>query len=145
MGEASVELTTIPKISYTVKFGYGFRGVMQKPPWASVDWENSGRGDPVFDIADMLTHPAYAAVPPERWPWVVATYSTAVGDSGASERIWVYELVLRVWWAVRWARMLYEVPRGLDPRLVERGPSWQAKAEAAFDHALEAAERRLMR
>lgn len=70
----------------------------------------------------MLTHPSYAAAPPERWLWVVATYSTAVGDSGASQRIRVYELVLCVVGSAL-ARMLYEVPRGLDPRLVERGPS----------------------
>lgn len=121
-----------------------WRNVLRRPGlWASVDWENSGRGDPAFDIADMLTHPAYAAVPPERWPWVVATYSAALGDPGASERVRVYELVLRVWWAVRWARTLYEVPRGLDPRLVARPPGWQTEVEAALARAMETAERSL--
>jgi aminoglycoside phosphotransferase (APT) family kinase protein len=121
-----------------------WRNVLRRSgQWASVDWENSGRGDPAFDIADMLTHPAYAAVPPERWPWVVATYSAAAGDPGVSQRVRVYELVLQVWWAVRWARTLYEVPRGLDPRLAARGPTWQAEAEAAFERAVETAERRL--
>lgn len=111
--------------------------------WASVDWENSGWGDPAFDLADLLTHPAYAAVPPERWPWVVERYAEAMGDRWVQRRVWTYELVLQVWWAVRWARTLYEVPRGLDPRLAERSPTWQDDAEGAFAHALERAAQRL--
>jgi aminoglycoside phosphotransferase (APT) family kinase protein len=30
--------------------------------WGSVDWENSGWGDPAFEIADLMTHPAYLDV-----------------------------------------------------------------------------------
>lgn len=121
-----------------------WRNLLRRPgAWASVDWENSGAGDPAFDLADLLTHPAYDAVPPERWPWVVACYAEAVGDQWVQGRVWTYEVVLRVWWAVRWARTLYEVPRGLDPRLAERGPSWQREAEVAFAAAVERAARRL--
>jgi hypothetical protein len=35
--------------------------------WASVDWENSGWGDAAFEIADMMTHPAYVTVPAALW------------------------------------------------------------------------------
>jgi hypothetical protein len=63
--------------------------------------------------------------------------------SSSEARLWTYELVLRVWWAVRWARTLYEVPRGLDPRLAERGPGWQRDAEVAFAKAVERAMGRL--
>lgn len=121
-----------------------WRNFLRRPGvWASVDWENSGRGDPAFDLADLLTHPAYAAVPSERWPWVVGRYAEAVGDRWLQRRVWTYELVLRVWWAVRWARTLYEVPRGLDPRLAGRSPTWQRDAEEAFAHAVERAARQL--
>jgi aminoglycoside phosphotransferase (APT) family kinase protein len=121
-----------------------WRNLLRRPgAWASVDWENSGVGDPAFDLADLLTHPAYDPVPPERWPWVVERYAEAVGDRWVQRRVWAYELVLRVWWAVRWARTLYEVPRGLDPRLAERSPGWQRDAEVAFAHAVERAARRL--
>lgn len=121
-----------------------WRNLLRRPgAWASVDWENSGAGDPAFDLADLLTHPAYDAVPPERWPWVVERYAEAVGDQRVQRRVWTYELVLRVWWAVRWARMLYEVPRGLDPRLAKRGPDWRHDAEVAFAGVLERAARRL--
>jgi hypothetical protein len=48
---------------------------------------------------------------------------------------------MQVWWAVRWTRTLYEVPRGLDQRLVERGPSWQGEAERAYARALARVER----
>ena len=121
-----------------------WRNFLRRPGvWASVDWENSGRGDPAFDLADLLTHPAYAAVPSERWPWVVERYAGAVGDRWLQRRVWTYELVLRVWWAVRWARTLYEVPRGLDPRLAGRSPTWQRDAEEAFAHAVERAARLL--
>lgn len=121
-----------------------WRNLLSRPEaWASVDWENSGVGDPAFDLADLLTHPAYASVPSERWPWVVEAYAEAVGDRWVQRRVWTYELVLQVWWAVRWARTLYEVPRGLDPRLTDRSPTWQRDAEGAFTSALERAARRL--
>lgn len=121
-----------------------WRNLLRRPEaWASVDWENSGWGDPAFDVADLLTHPAYTAVPTERWPWVVEHYAEAVADQWLQRRVWTYELVLQVWWAVRWARTLYEVPRGLDPRLVDRSPTWQRNAEKAFTSAVECAARRL--
>jgi hypothetical protein len=109
-------------------------------PWASVDWEYSGWGDPAFVIADLLTHPAYQTVPPARWAWVTDLYAELVADPGLEYRMSAYTLALRVWWAVRWARTLYEVPRGLDQRLVERGPSWQDEAARALERALEQAE-----
>lgn len=118
-----------------------WRNVLRRPGlWGLVDWENSGWGDPAFDVADLLTHPAYDAVPAERWPQVVAAYAAAADDPDAPQRIEAYAPALRVWWAVRWARTLYEVPRGLDERLAPRQPSWQADAEAALARAVEGAE-----
>ncbi|NOK57489.1 MAG: aminoglycoside phosphotransferase family protein [Chloroflexi bacterium AL-W] len=92
--------------------------------WASVDWENSGWGDPAFEIADMMTHPVYQPIPHTRWEGVIETYIQYTQDLWARTRIQTYYIVMRVWWVVRFARYLYEIPQGLDPRLVDRSPAW---------------------
>lgn len=107
---------------------------------ASVDWENAGWGDPAFEIADLMTHPAYAAVPPGRWPWVVARYVELSGDAGAEQRIRTYQALLLVWWVARFARMLYEIPRGIDRRLVAWSSAWQSDFQAKYARYLAAAE-----
>lgn len=104
--------------------------------WASVDWENSGWGDPAFDLADLLTHPKYSAVPPERRGWVIDTYCGSRAHPGAATRIRDYSVLCLVWWAARLARMLHEVPRGLDERLVRRSAGWQAETEAKYERYL---------
>lgn len=45
-----------------------------------------------------------------------------------------------VWWAVRWQRYLYEVPRGLDQRLVDRSSSWRETIEHNYLYYLNLAE-----
>jgi aminoglycoside phosphotransferase (APT) family kinase protein len=100
--------------------------VRRPGPWASVDWENSGWGDPAFEIADLLSHPAYLDVPAGRKAWIVDCYCRLAGQPGATRRIQVYYAIMLAWWVARLARYLYEVPRGLDPRLVERSPDWEA-------------------
>ena len=109
--------------------------------WCSLDWEYGGWGDPTFEMADLITHPAYALVSYERWPWVVAHYAEMTRDARAPERIQAYVLVLSVWWTVRFARYLYEVPRGLDPRLVAFPAGWLAEAEQKYRRYLELAQR----
>jgi thiamine kinase-like enzyme len=104
--------------------------------WRSVDWENSGWGDPAFEIADMMIHPAYITVPTEQWDWVVKQYIQAMNDPAAEPRIRAYYRILSVWWVARMARFLYEIPRGLDQRLVERPPEWQAEGQQKYDHYL---------
>ncbi len=107
--------------------------------WASVDWENSGWGDPAFDLADLLTHPRYSAVPPDRREWIIDTYCAARGDPAAATRIRVYSVLCLVWWAARFARMLHEVPRGLDQRLAARPDGWEAETEAKYERYLQLA------
>ncbi len=108
--------------------------------WASVDWENAGWGDPAFDIADWKTHAAYIGVPAARWDWVVDAYCSLVGDAAAAVRIQAYYKILLVWWVARLARYLYEVPRGLDQRLVEWPEDWQDGLLAKYEHYLALAE-----
>jgi aminoglycoside phosphotransferase (APT) family kinase protein len=115
--------------------------VIRRPgAWASVDWENAGWGDPAFDIAQLMTHPAYIDVPSERWAWVVETYCAMASDEAPSRRIRIYYQILTVWWVVRIARLLYEVPRGLDRRLVDRPAGWEMDMKAKYAHYLRLAE-----
>ncbi|WP_420640620.1 phosphotransferase [Candidatus Leptofilum sp.] len=97
--------------------------------WASVDWENSGWGDPAFEVADLITHPAYLDVPVARWEWVAELYGVLCGEETAVTRIHTYTTLMLIWWVTRLARTLYEIPRGLDERLVPRDPNWQQQAE----------------
>jgi aminoglycoside phosphotransferase (APT) family kinase protein len=101
--------------------------------WASVDWENSGWGDPVFELADLWTHPAYAAVPSALRDWAIDVYCAIVPDQTAPLRVRCYVLLMSVWWMARTARLLYEVPLGRDQRLVVRSSDWAAKAHRQYD------------
>jgi len=97
------------------------RNFIRRPSgWASVDWENSGWGDPAFEIADLITHPAYAGVPLARWEWLIAAYCAERGEPAIEQRIRAYHLLMLAWWAVRLARTLYEVLRDGDRRLAAR-------------------------
>ncbi len=55
-------------------------------------------------------------------------------------RIGVYCKILAVCWVVRLFRYLYEVPRGLDRRLVAPAAGWQADIQAKYEHYLQFAE-----
>jgi len=86
--------------------------------WASVDWENSGWSDPALDVAELITHPAYEDVLADRWDWLIDAYCDLARVPQARARIRAYHCVLLVRWVARLARYLYQVPRGLDQRLV---------------------------
>ena len=105
-----------------------------------MDWEYSGWGDPAFEIADLATHSKYDAVPPERWDWVIARYCAAQPDPTVGMRIRVYTQLMLVWWVARFARLLYEVPRGLDERLVTRPAGWEATARRQYQRYLARAD-----
>lgn len=106
----------------------------------AVDWEGSGWSDPAFEVANLMTHPAYLSVTGTRWEWVVDTYAHLSLDSAIVARIRAYYPLLVVFWVARLARSLYEVPRGLDERLVQRPDSWQEDAARKYQHYLELAE-----
>jgi thiamine kinase-like enzyme len=106
-----------------------------------VDWEYSGISDPAFDIADVCSHAAYITVPLERWQWVIEAYCRTIADSACAERIRVYRQTLVMWWVIRFAQYLYEIPRGLDPRLAERAADWQADTQRKYAHYAALADR----
>jgi len=114
--------------------------IQRSDSWASVDWENSGWGDPAFEIADLITHVAYMHVPATRWDWVIDTYCKLVDNPATAARIQVYRQIQTVWWVVRLLRYLYEVPRDLDQRMVAPPADWQADIQAKYEHYLQAAE-----
>jgi aminoglycoside phosphotransferase (APT) family kinase protein len=107
--------------------------------WLSVDWENSGWGDPAFEIADVICHPQYASVPSERWQWVMQLYGQLSEDETVVSRIRTYTPLMLVWWVSRLARAAYEVPRGLDQRLVERPANWQTQNQALYERYVQLA------
>jgi aminoglycoside phosphotransferase (APT) family kinase protein len=95
----------------------------------SVDWENSGWGDPAFEIAELIAHPAYSTVPNERWSWLIDAYAAQRQEADTVTRIHTYLIIMRIWWVARSARTRYEAPRGLDERLAKRPDDWQQQAE----------------
>jgi hypothetical protein len=107
--------------------------------WRSVDWENSGWGDPAFEIGDLMAHPAYLTVPDARWAWVIDTYATMRADAELPRRIRVYYTLTLVWWVARLARSLYEIPLGRDRRLVDRPADWREDLAAKYNHYMERA------
>jgi hypothetical protein len=109
-------------------------------PWGSVDWENSGWGDPVFEIADLMSHPAYLTVSAAQWEQVVEYYCQLTADPEAANRIWVYHKLMLMWWVARLARFLYEVPRGLDERLARRPERWLAERQVQYEQYVGLAE-----
>ncbi len=115
--------------------------IRRSTTWASVDWENSGWGDGAFELADIMTHPAYMDVPHERWAWMVDTYSQLVNDSSISNRVHIYYQTLLVWWNIRWLRYRYEMPRGLDQRLAKTPTTWDQKAQHKYEHYQRLADR----
>ena len=105
-----------------------------------MDWEGSGWSDPAFELANLITHPAYLGVPWSRWEWVLGTYARLCQADAVAERTRAYYPYLVIFWVARFARSLYEVPLGLDRRLVERPSGWQEAATRKYQHYLALAQ-----
>jgi thiamine kinase-like enzyme len=108
--------------------------------WAAVDWEYSGWGDPAFELADLMMHPVYLSVAECRWRWVLERYIELARDPTIAIRVTTYRRIFAVWWVVRMCRYLYEIPRGLDKRLVSPAPDWEHAAHMKLAHYLELSE-----
>jgi aminoglycoside phosphotransferase (APT) family kinase protein len=117
--------------------------VRRSQGWASVDWENSGWGEPAFEIVDLMTHPAYASVTNERWDWVVERYAVLSEDPHAPAKIAAFYPLMLAWWVARTARLMYELPRGLDTRLSDSS-DWSAGLTIQYQRYLDLAQARLI-
>ena len=74
-----------------------------------VDWENSGWGDPAFDIADLCANPFYGMLlPAEHHAWMWDAHSRLLDDPSLPERAALYTRLLHVWWVMRNGRYLVE-------------------------------------
>lgn len=118
-----------------------FRNLLQRPGgWAAVDWEYSGWGDPAFEFASIIAHAAYLDVPPERWAWARELYLSLSSDPGAAERVTVYTTLMYGFWVGRFARMLYEIPRGRDQRLTPYPDGWLDGVRSRYARYLQLAD-----
>ena len=101
-----------------------------------MDWEYSGWGDPAFELSELTVHPAYEGVSNARWDQFIAAYDQRRDDPTLALRVQTYTTIMLVWWVVRWARYLHEVPLGLDTRLVARPAGWLAGVERQYHRYL---------
>jgi aminoglycoside phosphotransferase (APT) family kinase protein len=99
----------------------------------SVDWEYSGWGDPAFELAELRCHPAYLGVLAPTIDDLVAMYASPPDDPTFLLRVRTYYQLVLVWWAARFARVLYEVEHGLDERLAPRPLTWRAETMSNYD------------
>lgn len=66
-----------------------------------VDWENSGWGDPCFDIANIVMTPQLADRSLEDWEPLFVKHAGILGDPRLAERTRAHALVMAAWWVVR--------------------------------------------
>ena len=114
--------------------------VRRQGMWAAVDWEYSGWGDPAFELADLMMHPVYMSITESRWNWVTERYVELARDPAVAMRIKTYRRIFAVWWVVRMQRYLFEIPRGLDKRLVSPAPDWEQSARQKLAHYVDLAQ-----
>ena len=66
-----------------------------------VDWENSGWGDPCFDVANIVMTPQFADRPFAGWEPLFATHAELLGDDALADRTRAHARVMAAWWVVR--------------------------------------------
>ncbi|HRJ42327.1 MAG: phosphotransferase [Caldilineaceae bacterium] len=120
-----------PRVDQTLcRSDPNIRNFLRRPDgWKSVDWEYSGWCDPAFEIADLITHPAYADVTDQRWEWVIANYCNSCPDGDVERRIQVYTALMLVWWRLRLERYLDD-EGDASGRLAERAAGWREEKVA---------------
>ena len=66
-----------------------------------VDWENSGWGDPCFDIANIVLTPQLADQPLADWEPLFAAHAELLGDASLADRTRTHARLMAAWWVVR--------------------------------------------
>jgi hypothetical protein len=117
--------------------------IRRRERWLSVDWENSGWGDPAFEVAELTLHPALAQVEEERWQWVIEAFSQRSADPKLSGQVRVYRQALAVWWVFRALRYQHDAQTGGDRRPAQRRAGWDAGQPDLYAHYLALASRLL--
>lgn len=113
--------------------------------WLAVDWENSGWGDPVLEIADLMAHAAFMTVPPETWQWLVQVIAERGEDESAVSRIWAYYPFILTFWVVIFTQGMYELANNVpNARLAPRPPDWAETIPIKYNHYLKLAQQFVM-
>lgn len=115
-------------------------------PWISVDWENSGWGDPAFEIGDLMAHPCYKEVPRESWDGCLkALAERRPGDATFILRARAYFAIMLVRFAGVFARSAVQYERGMQEngRLVPWPQSWWDAVPQEYSRYLLLAEQAL--
>lgn len=117
------------------------RNFVRRPSgWLSVDWENSGWGNPALEIADLMAHAAYMDVPMAIWEWVVQQVVERWEDDTAVTRIWAYYPLLLTFWVVIFTQSMYELTHGLpNNRLAPRPSDWAETLPQKYNYYLQLA------
>lgn len=105
--------------------------------WRSVDWENSGWGDPAFEMGEMMTHPKYLDVDEATWHWFIEAYCAATGETVT--RIRAYRAAMLAWWAATCERNLWLNDADAHGRLVQRPADWREHVRRLHEHYCAAA------
>lgn len=114
------------------------RNFVRRPSgWLSVDWENSGWGDPALEIADVLAHAGMMSVPLARWPAFVAAYAARCGDDTAVSRIWAYYPLIVTLWVAIFSKGMYDLAHQVPhDRLAPRPFDWAKTLPIKYNHYL---------
>jgi thiamine kinase-like enzyme len=72
----------------------------------SVDWEFSGWGDPCFDLAGLLAHPAYVDQNLSKIKWAADYYNGLGKQKDFNQKFDDYLLTLFIYWAARYLNLL---------------------------------------
>lgn len=101
----------------------------------SVDWEYSGWGDPIEDLAELMTHVTYMAMPNWRWSEVVSEYSHQLEFPDITARLQVCLAIKTIGWLVRLARSLSAQTHASDLRLP--GALWRRNTNEKYQYYID--------
>jgi aminoglycoside phosphotransferase (APT) family kinase protein len=108
--------------------------VRHSDAWLSVDWEDSGWGDPAADMGDLMAHPAYLSVPQSQWDWLGVEYGQMLGDVNASARIRTHRMLSVAWWAASLATRLHHLQTCPDnTQYIGQPPNWGIYLRGRFE------------
>ena len=100
-----------------------------------VDWENSGWGDPCFDVANIVVTPQLAEYGLSEWDGLFAEHAELLGDCLLAERTRAHARVMSAWWVVRLRQELAAPPARLEG--VERPQNLEKLADVCEHRAAE--------
>lgn len=115
--------------------------ILQDTKLLSVDWENSGWGNPHFEIAELITHAAYLSVDTNRWDWIVNEYANMIASQTVKEAITIYSHIMLVFWLALFTRYIYELSQGNDKRLTKANFHNIEEMQYKYDLYLQRVER----